>query len=211
MTQKMNTPGQSVGSFLLFPTVLSLTFPKMKLIVFLMLLALPASAGEWVSLFDGKTLQGWTSQGKANWAVNDGAITASEGEICLLTTDQKYENYELELEFRAALGTNSGVFLNKEAKVLDEAKDCYEVNIAPATNGFPTGSIVKFEKVEGQGEKDAWRKYELKVEKGIVTVILDGKKLITHKASKPRPAGFIGLQKNRGPIAFRNIRIREIK
>lgn len=177
----------------------------------MVLMALPVLGGEWVTLFDGKTLKGWTNQGDANWAVKDGALTADTGEICLLTTEEKYENYELELEFKAALGANSGVFLNSEAKVKDEATDCYEINIAGPTNPFPTGSIVKFHKIEGQGEKEEWRTYKLKVEDGTVTVILDGKKLVTHKMVKPRPAGFIGLQKNAGKISFRKIKVRKLE
>ena len=176
-----------------------------------MALALPVLGGEWVDLFDGKTLTGWTNQGDANWHVEHGTLTADTGEICLLTTAEQYENYELELEFKAELGGNSGVFLNSEAKVTNEAVDCYEINIAPPSNPFPTGSIVKIVKIEGQGEKDEWRSYRLRVENGTITVVLDGKELTKHKAAKPRPAGVIGLQKNAGKIAFRNIRIKELQ
>jgi len=185
----------------------------MKFLLFLSLMFTPfAFAQDWVNLFDGKTLTGWVNQSDVNWSVVNGAITADTGKVSILTTEKKYENYELELEFKAAIGTNSGVFLNTEAKVKDEAVDCYEVNIADATNGFPTGSIVKHVKVEGLGEKDEWRKYQLKVFKGTVSVTLDGKKLYEYVANPPvRGAGFIGLQKNKGRIAFRNIRIRELK
>lgn len=182
----------------------------MKFLWFAILLSLPLSAGEWVSLFDGKTMKGWTNQGDANWRVADETLTADAGEVGLLTTTEKYENYELEVEFKAAINTNSGVFLNSEAKVKDEAVECYEINIAPPANPFPTGSIVKHVKVEGEGEKDEWRSYKLKVEKGTVTVILDGKKLVEHKMEKPRPAGYIGLQKNAGKISFRKIRVRTL-
>ena len=182
----------------------------MKFIAVMVLMSLPVLGGEWVTLFDGKTLKGWTNQGDANWTVKKGVITADTGEVCLLTTDGKYENYELELEFKAALGANSGVFLNSEAKVKDEAVDCYEINIAPPSNPFPTGSIVKFHKIEGQVEKAGWRSYKLKVEKGTVTVTLDGKELVKLKMAKPRPAGFIGLQKNAGLISFRNIKVRKL-
>lgn len=182
----------------------------MKLIALMVLMVLPVLGGEWVTLFDGKTLKGWTNQGEANWSVKEGVITVDSGKGCLLTTDEKYENYELELEFKAAIGTNSGIFLNTEAKVKDEAVDCYEINIAPPSNPFPTGSIVKHKKIEGQGENDEWRSYKLKVEKGTVTVILDGKELMKHKMVKPRPAGFIGLQKNAGLVSFRNIKVRKL-
>ena len=183
----------------------------MKFILSLLVCCASLSYGnEWVALFDGKTLSGWTNHGDANRSVVDGVISADTGEDCLLTTEEKYDNYELELEFKAAIGTNSGVFLNTEAKVSDEAVDCYEVNIADQTNAFPTGSVVKHVKVEGLGEKDEWRKYQLTVNQGTVTVILDGKKLFEYVANPVRPAGFIGLQKNKGLISFRNIRVRKL-
>ena len=184
----------------------------MKLIFPLLLALSSLTFGQdWVSLFDGKTLAGWTKQDDVNWAVTDGVITADSGKVSLLITEKKYQHYELELEFKAAIGTNSGIFLNTEAKVNDEAVDCYEVNIADPTNAFPTGSVVKHVKVEGLGEKDEWRKYHLKVLDGTVSVTLDGKKLFEYVANPARPAGFIGLQKNKGQICFRNIRIRNLR
>ncbi|MFT4901877.1 MAG: hypothetical protein ACI81V_001156 [Lentimonas sp.] len=167
-------------------------------------------ASEWKQLFDGETLEGWEAQGAVNWAVVDGAITAHLGEISLLTSKEKYLNYELSLEFKAAVNTNSGVFLNSEKKIKDEATDCYEVNIAPPTNSFPTGSIVKFLSIKGQGEYNEWRSYRLTVRDNTIRVVLDGKLLYDVMVQAPRPAGHIGLQKNRGAIAFRNIWIREL-
>lgn len=183
----------------------------MKLFLTLLLLTPSALFGqEWVSLFDGKTLAGWTKPAKTNWAVTDGAITADSGPVTLLLSEKKYENFELQLEFKAALGCNSGVFLKTPTKIKNVATDCYEVNIADPSNGFPTGSIVNRIKVEGLGEKNEWRHYHLKVLEGTVTVILDGKKLYEYVANPALPAGFIGLQKNKGQIAFRNIRVREL-
>ena len=167
-----------------------------------------AFAADWVSLFDGKTLKGWVNQGNANWEVVEGTITADQGKASLLTTVEKYENYELKLEFKAALGTNSGVFLNTKTRVKNASKDCYEINIADPTNPFPTGSIVKHLKIEGMGERDEWRSFHLKVLNGTVTVILDGKKLFEYIANPVRPAGAIGLQKNKGRISFRNIQLK---
>ena len=169
-----------------------------------------ATSSEWVPLFDGKTLQGWVKQGDTNWQVVNGTITVDQGKSSLLTTEKKYENYELKLEFKAAVGTNSGIFLNSAVKVKSAATDCYEINIADPANPFPTGSIVKHVKIEGMGEKNEWRSYHLKVLNGTVTIILDGKKLYEYTANPARPAGVIGLQKNKGRISFRNIEIKEL-
>ena len=106
-------------------------------------------AAEWVPLFDGKTLNGWTDAGDANWRVEDGAITVDEGEAGLLVHDDSYESYELKVEFKAAQGCNSGIFLNTTTKPAAPGNDCYELNIADPTNPFPTGSLVKQVKYEG--------------------------------------------------------------
>ena len=183
----------------------------MRLLLPLLLAFAPlAHSKEWVNLFDGKTLTGWEIRKEANWTVTDGVITADTGPVSLLTTVDKYENFELEVEFKAALGTNSGIFLNTKENFKDEATDFYEINIADPTNAFPTGSVVQHVRIEGLGEKDEWRKYQLKVNKGTVSVTLDGKKLYEYVARPALPAGYIGLQKNKGLIAFRNIRVRKL-
>ena len=169
-----------------------------------------AEEAKWISLFDGKTLDGWTDAGKANWRVEDGAITVNEGEIGLLIHKDTYKNFELELEFKAAKGANSGIFLNTKKKVTDEAVDCYEVNIAGPENSYPTGSIVKFVKYTDAGETDAWRKYEMKVIDGHIVVKLDGKKIIDFTTEKSPPGPWLGLQKNDGLVAFRNIKVRKL-
>jgi len=165
-------------------------------------------ASEWTVLFDGQSLKGWTLEADINWSVQAGAITADSGPVGLLTTPLPFEDYVLELEFKAAIGSNSGIFLNSEPVVKNEATDCYEINIAPQTNEFPTGSIVKFKKVTGMGERDEWRQYQITMKGGNIRVVLDGEFICEHTFKNPRPAKLLGLQKNRGVIAFRNIRIK---
>ena len=73
--------------------------------------------GEWVNLFDGKTLNGWHGFNKTgeikNWTVEDSALVclgaakdASGGDI---VTDRKFENFELVWEWKVDKGSNSGV------------------------------------------------------------------------------------------------------
>jgi hypothetical protein len=86
-------------------------------------LAVPTSeAGEWTSLFDGKTLAGWhvssrpEDQGKVFWQVRDGAITCDslgrpDHDYVWLVSDGEYGDFEMVLQvrgFRRSPG-NSGV------------------------------------------------------------------------------------------------------
>jgi Domain of Unknown Function (DUF1080) len=188
-----------------------MNFMKKQLCVLLCASFSLASAEEkWVDLFDGKTLTGWKAQTEANWRVEEGAIVVDHGPIGLLTTDRSWKNYELELEFRAQIGSNSGVFLSTKPTVTDESKDCYEVNIAPPSNPFPTGSIVKRKQFQGAGERVEWRKYRMIVKDGRVQVWLDNKESAVYQDPSPLLQGLIGLQINQGKVEFRRIRVREM-
>ena len=72
------------------------------------------AADGWVSLFDGKTLAGWTlADGKApgpGWAVEEGGVLHLAGKGAgLLLSEKEYSSFELEWEWRIAEGANNGV------------------------------------------------------------------------------------------------------
>ena len=173
--------------------------------------ALAEGGTEWRSLFDGKSLEGWEATSKANWRVENGAIVVDAGQKGFLLHEGRYANYELELEFKAAKGTNSGVFLNTMVEPKSLTEDCYELNIAPPDNPFPTGSLVARMKYAEAGESEAWRKFEVRVENGRVTVRLDGKAVLDYRSDKPSRGDRIGLQLNSGRVAFRAIRLKVIE
>lgn len=164
----------------------------------------------WLSLFDGETLFGWQAATKADWRVEDGAIVVGSGEPGLLCTTSPFADYVLRVEFRADEGTNSGIFLRTVPKPTDPARDCYELNIAPGDNPFPTGSFVKRKKVEGNLNRAEWQSYEVTVEGPKLTVQLDGMKVLEYDDPAPVASGLIGLQLNQGRVAFRNVRIKPL-
>jgi hypothetical protein len=178
----------------------------------------PLAAAElaegWIALFDGKTLFGWQAASKANWKVEDGAITVSDGEPGLLCTGVPWSDYELRLEFRFAPGTNSGIFLHSPPKPADPKADCYELNIAePAVSPFPTGSFVGREKgteEAGNAKPDEWHAYEIRVQGERLEVRLDGRLALDFTDAKPLRRGLIGLQLNKGAVAFRNIKLKPL-
>ncbi|MES1194577.1 MAG: family 16 glycoside hydrolase, partial [Opitutus sp.] len=70
------------------------------------------AAEEWESLFDGKTLAGWkAAEHPASFTVTDGTIRGSgaRAHLFYLGGDGKaeFENFELELEFKAVNRANS--------------------------------------------------------------------------------------------------------
>jgi hypothetical protein len=166
----------------------------------------------WILLFDGHSLFGWKPYSDANWAVKDDAITVSDGKPGLLCTTVQFANYELSIDFKAGAKTNSGVFLHTPPQVsADEvATKCYELNIAPPDNPFPTGSLVQRKKVDTVKPSDDWHTFHITVDGPSVRVDLDGELLNDYDDPNPTGRGYIGLQFNQGPVAFRNIKLKPL-
>jgi hypothetical protein len=172
--------------------------------------ALPAQAGTWEDLFNGRDLTGWDAQSQANWHVEGGAIVASKGKDGLLTSHGRYRDFELELEFRAGEETESGVMLASPKEVADPSSECYEVNIAPTSSGYPTGSLTGRLRSNDPSDSPDWRRMRVKVESGKVEVWIDGKQVVTYEDRRPLGAGHIGLEFKRGKVEFRSIRVQKL-
>jgi type 1 glutamine amidotransferase len=84
----------------------------------LLLVVTSAGAAQWVDLFDGKTLNGWTiHSGFAKYEVRDGAIlgTAVKGSPnSFLCTEKEYGDFILEFEVKCDPKLNSGVQIRSQ-------------------------------------------------------------------------------------------------
>ncbi|RIK86709.1 MAG: DUF1080 domain-containing protein [Planctomycetota bacterium] len=185
-----------------------------------------AAAG-WISLFDGETLFGWQPTTSANWQVADGAITVSAGEPGFLMTTSQFADYELHVEFKAPASTNSGVFLRTPLQPANPARDCYELNIAPIDNPFPTGMLVQRFTLKALADDSGpqrdlrtlrsiadavggWCSLDVTVSGDKVSLSIFGERVYTYVDPTPLTRGHIGLQFRAGPVAFRNIRLRPV-
>lgn len=80
----------------------------------------PAAAGEWITLFDGETLNGWTQRnGYATYRVEDGAIvgrTSVGSPNSFLCSTTHFGDFELEFEVKVDDQLNSGVMIRSSQK-----------------------------------------------------------------------------------------------
>ena len=78
-----------------------------------------AGSDGWISLVDGKTLDGWVQRGgKADYRIEDGTIVGScvpNTPNSFLCTKRIFTNFVLELEFKVDDGLNSGVQLRSQS------------------------------------------------------------------------------------------------
>lgn len=166
----------------------------------------------WISLFDGETLYGWEKVGDAEWTIVDGEIRTDGDKPGWLMTTTEWADFDLEVEFKASASTNSGIFVRTTLEPTDPTKDCYEVNIAPPDNPFPTGSLVGRRKaVDREPEitkPEVWHKLHMDFDESRIEIWLDGKSVVMKYRSTGVPVrGRIALQSKEGPVAFRNIRL----
>lgn len=166
----------------------------------------------WILLFDGETLFGWTPAHRADWRVENGAITASQAEEPgLLHTTSQFADFELKVDFRIELGGNSGVFLRTSPNPKPQGGRCYEVNIAPwDENDYPTGSIVERARVRHDLSRPGWQQFEIRVCGADVVVKVNGETAVEYSDPRPLGRGYIGLQFRRGKVEFRNIKLRPL-
>lgn len=110
---------------------------KVSLFAFLVLGACGLVAAEPASLFDGKTLSGWTGQDGskpgAGWVVEQGAIHLNGQKGGNLLSEKEYSNFDLEWDWKIEEGGNNGIkywvtkvggkeWLGIEYQMIDDAK-----------------------------------------------------------------------------------------
>jgi len=87
---------------------------RMKTLALTLLLSAAASAADtdgWISMFDGKTLDGWKANENAeSWTVRDGCITGDGERSHLFWMARECENCEFQAEVKIGHGGNSGMY-----------------------------------------------------------------------------------------------------
>ena len=127
---------------------------------------------EWVSLFNGKDLGGWTTAdgSEGNWKVEDGAITCSGNASHLFSPRGDYKNFRYRCEISINDGGNSGMYF-RTAKGPGFPKG-YEAQVN-STHGDPvrTGSIYNMVLIKKMLVKpDTWFTYEVEAKGNHITV-----------------------------------------
>ncbi len=186
----------------------------------------PRLPGEdWVQLFNGNDLNGWTNVGNEKWSVEDSTIhgMAQTKGYGYLRTEKNYKDFQLSLKFKCEGDGNSGVFFHVDFKpgtadVIQGPQFEIDCTIGRHTGGvYDVGRqwIVwpapENETVVRLGE---WNEYLLKVEGNRYVSRLNGVQLVDYTDPKPFGAdGGIALQLHsggRGNMKFKDIWIRDL-
>ncbi len=172
----------------------------------------PSKDTGWVVLFDGTSLNSWTSIGNANWRLYDGAVQAEIGSG-FLVSKQSYKDFQIKAEFWADEEANSGIFLRLSDPKNVTSDNAYEVNIFDKRPDptYGTGAIVDVAKAPNPMPLAAgkWNTYEITAKGSQLTVTLNG--VVTADVSNSKfTSGPIALQSAGGVIKFRRVWIKPV-
>jgi hypothetical protein len=160
-----------------------------------------------VSLFNGKDLTGWsyskdevfdgkTESSDGRYTAKDGVLTVNpqkEGgqRLRQLWTVQEFpKDFELRIEFRAAVNADSGIFLRKPQL------QCRDYLVA--------GPYKELKQYKPQD----WNEIVVVVKDGVAHCTCNGE--VLEAALKLPATGPIGLEADRGTMEYRRIRIKEL-
>lgn len=196
----------------------------------------------WQLLFDGQSLAGWrtyraTAPGQ-QWQVQDGALTLTGKGGGDLIYDQRYQNFELQLQWRISRAGNSGVFIladeeldyifvkAPEVQLLDDARHP-DNKVATHLSGSLYDLIASPDAARRPAEE--WNSLRIRYldqrlrvwQNGVATadIVIGSQRwndLVANSKFAQWPfatlsEGYIGLQDHGDPVAFKNIKLLPLK
>jgi len=182
------------------------------------------SQQEYVNLFNGKDLTGWTIHGTEKWYVENGELVCESGpdkQYGYLSTQKSYYNFELSVQFKLEANGNSGVFIR--SGIEGTKINGWQVEVAPPDQH--TGGIYEsygrgwLMQPKPEDEKmlkaDDWNTMLIRVNNDELTSWLNGKEMVYLKDAKIGAGkGFIALQIHDGggiKVRWKNLMIKELK
>jgi hypothetical protein len=187
--------------------------------------------GQWINLFDGKTLDGWkASEEPGSFEVRDGMIVANvtgkkRSHLFYMAEKEPFKDFEFEAEVKTMPGSNSGIYFHTQFQDSGWPKKGFEAQI---NNSFPpdprrTGSLYGIDDVANPPVKDnEWFKYNIKVQGKHVVIKLDDKVVVDYtEPQQPKQyqdrdrkigEGTFALQSHpdSSQVFFRNLRVRRL-
>src|SRR5262249_30880757 len=140
-------------------------------------------AAGWVLLFDGKSLDGWTtsSQTPSKRPVEDGSLNPHQSGGYMLIHDRIWSDFVLSLDFKISKGCNSGIFIRTYPLQPRTGKDVGYNGIEIAvddtqTSGYhDTGAIYDLVKPTKNAMKPVgeWNHIEITCDNNLISVVLN--------------------------------------
>ena len=170
-----------------------------------------ATTDGWVSLFNGKNLDGWkASENPATFTVADGSIVVHGPRAHLFyegpVMNHDFGDFEFKAQVMTTPGSNSGIFIHTAYQEEGWPAKGYEVQVNNSQSDWRrTGSIYSFDDVREVNVPDnEWYTQHIIVRGNTVTVKLNDKTVVEYVEPEnvERPAGEAGRMLSSGTFAL---------
>jgi hypothetical protein len=178
-------------------------------------------ADEWVSIFDGKSLNNWKiSEHPETFSVADGAIVVFGERAHLFyegpLKNHDFKNFEFKLSVMTTPGSNSGIFVHTTYQEEGWPSKGYEIQVNNThTDWRRTGSVYALQDVREAPAKDnEWFTQHIIVKGNKITVMVNGK--VINEYSEKDPAkittGTVALQGHdpKSKVFYKDIMIKTL-
>ena len=169
------------------------------------------NADGWISLFDGKSLNGWkVGENASTFSVRDGAIVAN-GPVAHLFYDGEvknhdFKNFEFKAEVMTTPGSNSGLYFHTAYQDSSWPRKGYEVQVNNSHGDWRrTGSLYAIQDVKEVYVKDnEWYTESFSVKGKHITIKINGKTVVEYDEPEnvKRDAGMEGRLLSSGTFAI---------
>jgi len=169
----------------------------------------------WISMFDGKTLQGWkANDNPESWKVVDGAITGDGQRSHLFWMVRECQDCEFRAEVKLNHSGNSGMYIRTAwGPGFPKGYEAQVENTSPDPQR--TGSLYGFSKVlEQLVPDDTWWTQDVTAKGNRLVIAVNGKVVTDYVDEKNTyTKGYLALQQhNQGSVVqFRHLMMRELK
>ncbi len=193
----------------------------------------------WKLVFDGMSLAGWKTTGRAEaWTIVEGAITRSSGGGGYAYTEQQFEDFVLQVDYKMGARVNSGVFfrwsnLNDPVNTGIEMQ-VYDSHGREKPGKHDNGAIYDLIAPSKNTTKPAgdWNHAVITCDGPKLMIEMNGEKICEMNVDKWTEAGknpdgtgnkfryaykdlprkgHLGFQDHGGMVAFKNVKIKELK
>lgn len=142
---------------------------------------------KWISLFDGKSLDGWKVGNNASaFSIENGTIRVN-GNVAHLYYDgevhqHNFKNFELKIDVMTTPGSNSGIYFHTQYQESGWPKKGYEVQVNNShTDWRRTGSLWGIQDIKETYVNDnEWFTMYIKVKGKRVTVKINDKQVVDY-------------------------------
>jgi hypothetical protein len=137
----------------------------------------------WISLFDGKTFDGWKiNENKDSWSIEGGCLVAKGPRSHLFYTGRSFKNFEFKADVKTEPGSNSGIFFHTKFQPEGWPAQGYESQVN-VSHGDPvkTGSLYNTVKLfETPAKDNQWWTQTITVKDKHVTVKVNDKTVLEY-------------------------------